>query len=234
MLKFSNTMESTPSSSLVDALFKSGVHYGHIRSRRHPSAAEYIFGTKEKVEIFDLEKTAASIMAAQEFIKKILASKGVILFVGSKPEARTAIARIGEKVKMPYVSGRWIGGTFTNFPEIKKRITRLETLRAERERGDFAKYTKRERIMLDKEISQLEGNFSGIISMKELPQAVFVVDAKREHIAVEEAVAMKIPVISLSSTDCDFSAINVPIPGNDASITSVNFVLDKIAEAFVQ
>lgn len=234
MLKFSNTMEQTPSSALVDALFKVGAHYGHIRSRRHPSAAEYVFGTKEKVEIFDLEKTAASIIAAQEYIKKILASKGVVLFVGSKPEARAAVVRVATKVNMPFVSGRWIGGTFTNFSEIKKRIARLETLRAERERGDFAKYTKRERIMLDKEIEQLEGNFSGIITMKEMPQAIFVVDAKREHIAVEEAIAQKIPVISLSSTDCDFSKINVVIPGNDASITSINFFMDKVAEAFVQ
>lgn len=226
-------METTTQlKNLVESLFSVGAHYGQIRSRRHPTAKQYIFGVKERVEIFDLEKTAAAIIKAKEFIAKSLEHGGQILFVGGKPEARGAVRKIADTLNMPYVASRWIGGTFTNFTEVKRRIARLETLRSEKERGDFAKYTKRERMVLDKEIENLEKNFAGIVTMREMPKAIFVIDAKREHIAVEEARSIKIPVISFSSSDCDFSKIDVAIPGNDASVSAVGAILNEIAPAF--
>lgn len=226
------TENSTQASALVESLFSAGAHYGQIRSRRHPTAKQYIFGTKEKVEIFDLEKTAASVLRAKEFIAKTLENGGQILFIGGKPEAKAAIVRGAERVGMPYVANRWIGGTFTNFSEVKRRVQRLETLRSEKEKGDFAKYTKRERMLLDKEIENLEKYFSGIVSMKELPKAVLVVDAKREHIAVDEARKSGIPVISFSSSDCDFTKIDIAVPGNDASQNAISVVLDELCAAF--
>ncbi len=221
----------TPS-TVIDALFKAGAHFGQIRSRRHPTGAQYIYGVKDKVEIFDLEKTAASLLSAKEYVAKIAATGGQILFVGGKNEAKHAITKAAHAIDMPFVAGRWIGGTFTNFTEIKKRMARLETLRTEREKGDFAKYTKKERLLLDREIANLERYFSGILSMKDLPKAMFVVDARREHIAVTEAHAVKVPVISLSSSDCDFSQVNVPVPGNDASVSTIEYILGEITAAY--
>jgi len=224
--------EQQKASLTVEALFKVGAHFGQIRSRRHPTTAEYIYGVKEKVEIFDLEKTAALLLAAKEYVANIASQNGSILFIGGKNEARTAVKKAAESIAMPYVASRWIGGTFTNFTEIKKRVARLETLQTEKEKGDFAKYTKKERLILDKEISNLEKYFSGIVTMKEFPKAIFVVDAKKELIAITEAKQVGIPVISLSSSDCDFDDIDVPIPGNDASVAAITYILEEITSAF--
>ncbi len=224
--------EQKTSHPVVDALFKVGAHFGQLRSRRHPSGAKYIYGTKDKVEIFDLEKSVELLNAAKQYVANIASTGGQVLFVGGKNEAKQAIAKYAQSIDMPYVAGRWIGGTFTNFPEIKKRVARLETLRTEREKGDFAKYTKKERLLLDREIANLERFFSGIISMRDLPKVMFVVDVRREHIAVTEAHALNIPVISLSSSDCDFGMIEVPIPGNDASVATIEYVLGELASAY--
>ncbi len=218
-------------SGTIEALFSAGAHFGQIRSRRHPTTAQYIYGVKDRVEIFDLEKTAALLIKAKEYVAKIVSEGGKILFIGGKNEAKAMVKKIAESIDMPYVAGRWIGGTFTNFPEIKKRVARLETLQTEKEKGDFAKYTKKERLILDKEIANLEKYFFGIVTMKELPKAVFIVDAKREHIAVAEAKQVGIPVISLSSSDCDFSTIDIAIPGNDASVACISYVLTEVADA---
>lgn len=216
----------------IEALFKKGAHFGQVKSRRHPSGAQYIYGVKDRVDIFDLEKTVVLLEEAKKYVANIASTGGQILFIGGKNEAKQAIAKYAGYINMPFVSGRWIGGTFTNFPEIKKRVNRLETLRLEREKGDFAKYTKKERLLLDREIANLERYFSGILPMKELPKAVFVVDVKKEHIAVTEAHMLKIPVISISSSDCDFKGINVPIPANDASIATIEYILSEIVSAY--
>jgi len=223
--------EQQKASLTVEALFKAGAHFGQIRSRRHPTTAEYIYGVKDKVEIFDLEKTAALLIAAKEYVANIVAQGGSVLFIGGKNEARAAVKRAAESVSMPYVASRWIGGTFTNFTEIKKRVARLETLQTEKEKGDFAKYTKKERLILDREIVNLEKYFLGIVTMRDLPKVIFVVDAKKEHIAITEAKQVGIPVISLSSSDCDFDQIDVPIPANDASVTCITYILDEITTA---
>jgi small subunit ribosomal protein S2 len=224
--------EQNTTNPAIETLFKVGAHFGQVKSRRHPSAAQYIYGIKDKVDIFDLEKTSKLLDEAKKYIANIATTSGQILFIGGKNEAKQAISRYAQSIGMPFVSGRWIGGTFTNFPEIKKRVNRLETLRSEREKGDFAKYTKKERLLLDREIANLERYFAGIISMKELPKAVFVVDVKKEHIAVTEARTLKIPVISISSSDCDFGNVNVPISANDASVATIEHVLSEIVSAY--
>lgn len=219
-------------STLVDSMFGAGAHFAYSRSRRHPSVSPFIFGTKNKVEIFDLEKTSELLDKSINFIKELAKENKNILFVGGKSEARKAIQKIGLALAMPYVDGRWIGGTLTNFKEIRKRIEKYERLIGERERGELSKYTKKERLLIDREIDTLESMFLGIVPMKDLPKAMFVVDAKREKIAVKEAHDMGIPVISLVGSDCNILDIEYPIVGNDSSKTSIEFFVSTIQKAY--
>ncbi len=216
----------------IERMFKAGVHFGFSKSRRHPSTKPLIFGAKNKVEIFDLEKTKVYLEKARAFVKTLAEKNGMILFVGSKSEAKEAIKKAALSIDMPYVAGRWIGGTFTNFPQIKKRVDLLESLTSQREKGELAKYTKKERLLIDRQIDTLTRFFSGIVSMKEMPKAIFVVDSKHESIARMEAKKLKIPVISISGTDCDISDVDYPIPANDASRGSIEFLLGEIVSAY--
>ncbi len=226
-----NTTTNTEN-ALVDSLFAVGAHFGFVKSRRHPSAKPFIFGIKNKIEIFDLEKTKDSLTTALEYVETLGTRGGQILFVGGKNEARESVTSVAESINMPYVAGRFIGGTLTNFPEIRKRVEKLETLVSQKEKGELVKYTKKERLLIDREIEKLRTFFFGISVMKSLPAAIFVVDSKREIIAVKEAQKIGIPVISLSGTDCNLNEVEYPIPGNDASRMSIEFFLKKVAEAY--
>lgn len=219
-------------SPIIEKLFKAGAHYGYLKSRRHPSAKPLIFGMKNRVEIFDLEKTLPYFEKAKEFVRSLAKENKTILFASSKNEAENALRRAAASINMPYVAGRWIGGTFTNFPQIRKRVDRLEMLVSQREKGELSKYTKKERLLIDREIEALTALFAGIVAMKELPKALFVVDSRREKIAVAEARKMKIPVIALAGSDCDLKEVDYPIPGNDAALASITFFLDEIANAY--
>lgn len=216
----------------IERMFKAGAHFGLLKSRRHPSVKSLIFGAKNRVEIFDLEKTKDYLDRAKEFVKTIGKNNGMILFVGGKSEAQDATRKTAESLGMPYVAGRWIGGTFTNFPNIRKRVERLEMLTDQREKGELAKYTKKERLLIDREIEKLLRFFGGITPMKELPKAIFVVDSKHEEIAVTEAHKVGIPVIALSGSDNNLKNVQLPIPGNDSSISSIKFFLGEIAAAY--
>lgn len=217
---------------VVDALFGVGAHFGFVKSRRHPSVAPYLFGVKNKIEIFDLEKTQEALEAACGYVESVAAKGGTILFVGGKNEAREAITSAGTSVTQPYVAGRFIGGTLTNFPEIRKRVEKLETLVSQKEKGELLKYTKKERLLIDREIDKLHNFFFGLSTMKRVPQAVFVVDAKHESIAVKEARTLKIPVIALCGSDNNLQDVEYAIPGNDSSRASIEYVVKRIAEAY--
>jgi small subunit ribosomal protein S2 len=216
----------------IDAMFGAGAHYGFVKSRRHPTVKPFIFGTKNKIEIFDLEKTDAQLERAVEFVKSVAAAGKQVLFLGSKSESKDIIKRIAETVNQPYVAGRWVGGTFTNFELIRKRAEKLMDLSSQKEKGELNKYTKRERLMIDREIARLENLFGGIVSMNTLPAALFVVDSKKEDIAVLEAREKKIPVVSISGSDCDISKIQYPIVANDTAIKSIEFFTQEIANAY--
>lgn len=216
----------------IQTLFEAGAHFGYGRARRHPTAAAYIFGTKDRTDIFDLEETGKRLEAACAFTAGCAAKGKYVLFVGGKHEATAIIKEAAEKIGVPYVAGRWIGGTLTNFKNIRKRIERLEKLMGERERGELEKYTKRERLMIDREIVELLGRFGGLVKMAELPLALFVIDTRHEHTAVQEANQLGIPVIGLSSSDCDFSLAQYPIPGNDTSIRSIKLITTAISDAY--
>jgi small subunit ribosomal protein S2 len=218
--------------SLIDSLFKIGAHFGYAPSRRHPSVAPYIFGTKGGTELFDLERTAESMTRALEFIKTLAGARKTILFVSGKAEAREALKRAAERLNQPYVASRWIGGTLTNFSEIKKRVNLLVEQTQQREKGELQKYTKHERLLIDRQLVDLERMFGGLKGMNKLPDALFVIDPKQEAGAIAEALQLKIPVIALLNSDCDTSAIQYPIPGNDANTRVIAYVLDEAAKTY--
>ena len=217
---------------IIEEMFKAGAHFGYSKSRRHPTASPYIFGVKNRVEIFDLAKTADLLKNALDFVSGLAKEDRQILFVGGKNEARDLIKNAAISIDMPYVAGRWIGGTFTNFPEIKKRISKLEELTKQREKGELSKYTKKERLVIDRNIANLERFFSGLLLMKEMPKAIFVIDPKNEAIAVTEAKKMGIPVIALAGSDCDIKDVDYPIAANDSSISSISFFVSEIVNAY--
>ena len=192
----------------IETMFGAGAHFGLGRSRRNPSMVPFIFGTKNNTDIFDLEKTEALLEKAKAFVSSLGSEGKVVLFVGGKHEASAAIKLGAQSLNMPYVDGRWIGGTITNFGQVRKRIDRYEKLVSDREKGELAKYTKRERMLIDKEIASLEKMFLGIVSLKKTPDALFIIDPRHEKSAVKEASDFNIPVISLASSDCN---INIPI-----------------------
>ncbi len=218
----------------IKTLFDAGAHFGYVRARRHPSAANYLFGTKDRTDIFDLEETTRRLDAAQAFAASAAATGKHVLFVGGKHEALGIVKDAAERVGAPYVAGRWIGGTLTNFKNIRKRIDRLEKLMSERASGELEKYTKRERLMIDREITELLGRFGGLVKMTDLPSAIFIVDTRHENTAVMEANQLKIPVIGLSSSDCDFSLVKYPIPANDTSVRSITLITNAIADAYAE
>jgi len=216
----------------TEKMFEVGSHYGYSKSRRHPSVSPYIFATKNGVDIINIEKTDALLEKALEAVTKLAQSGKTILFIGTKPEARQQIVETALSLNMPYVSERWVGGAITNFPEIKKRIVKLLDLRDQKEKKELDKYTKKEKLLIDREMEDMTKNFQGLTSITRTPDAVFVVDPKKEHIAVTEARKMGLPVIALLNTDCNLKQIEYPIVANDASVSSITFFLSKIKEAY--
>jgi small subunit ribosomal protein S2 len=224
--------KKTINNEKIEAMFKAGAHFGYAKSRRNASTAPYIFGTKNKVEIIDLEKTDELLNKAIDFVSSLAKAGKSILFASCKSEAKNAIKEGAMSVDMPYVAGRWIGGTITNFTEIKKRLAKFEDLTKQKEKGELAKYTKRERMLIDKEIANLEKMFSGIVGLKDIPKALFVVDPKEEINAVMEAKKAGIPVIAILNTDCDVNLVDYPIVANDSSVSSIALFVSEIVKAY--
>ncbi len=216
----------------IEKLFSIGAHFGYAPSRRHPSVSQYIFGAKGGVELFDLEQVAGLLAEALDFVKSLAAERKVILFVGGKAEARDALRRGAERLGLPYCDGRWIGGTLTNFGEIKRRLGRLEELMSMREKGELAKFTKKERVLIDREIADLEEMFGGLRGLARTPDALFVVDSRQEAGAIAEANQLNIPVVALMNSDCDRSKVTYPIPANDAAREVIQYVLGEVADTY--
>ena len=225
-------MQKVENDTLVEKMFKAGAHYGYSKTRRHPSVSPYIRTTKNKGDIIDLEKTSALLDTATEFVKSLGTKDKVVLFVGTKPEAKVVVRNVAESLNMPYVTERWIGGTVSNFLEIKKRITELENYRKDTISGGLDKYTKKERVVLAKKMEKLARYYSGLVGLKKAPDAIFIVDGKSEHIALTEAMKGSIPVISLLNSDSNIKNVDYPIVANDASIPSIKFFTEAIANAY--
>jgi len=224
---------STTNSTLIQRLFNAGAHFGFKKSRRHPTVVPYLFTTKDGVDIFDLEKTATSVEAVKELVKQAGLMGKVVLFVGTKDEAVSIVKKAAETAGAPYVVNRWIGGMLTNMSEVKKRINRLEALTNESTSGELErKYTKKERVMIGREMDKLTFNFGGIATMQKAPDLLLVVDPRHDHIAVTEAKTRNVPVIAIMSSDCDASKIDYPIVVNDSLQTSVSLILEELAGAY--
>ena len=217
----------------VDRLFEAGAHFAQLKSRRHPSMKAFVVGSKARVEIFDLVKTDVQLAAAKAAMKAFAEAGKTVVFVGGKREVADIVRAAAVKVGQPHVATRWLGGTVSNFPEIKKRIDRLADLTEKRDSGELAKlYTKLERIYIDREIARLEERLGGIRELTRRPDAFVMVDTKYEAHAVREAKRAGIPVIGLMSSDCDLKDATLPIVMNDASRTAVKLVLDELTQAF--
>lgn len=209
-----------------------GVHYGYSRTRRHPTVTKFIYGNKNGVDIIDLEKTVPQIEAAAKFLTELGASGKTVLFVGVKPEARKHIEETATLLHQPFVTERWIGGILTNFPEIKKRIQKLIDLKEKRASGELAKYTKKEQLLLDREMERLSKYFSGVVGLTKMPDTLLVIDSKKEHIAIKEARKIGIPVIAIGNTDCSIRGIDLPIIANDGSSSSIATILGILKDSF--
>ncbi len=224
--------ETTQNNPKIEELFKAGAHFGFSKSRRHPSSNNYIFSSKNRMDIFDLEKTNKSLEKALEFVKELANEKSTILFIGGKNEAQNIIKDEASKINMPYVSGRWIGGTLTNFVEIRKRVDTMLDFLSQKEKGELAKYTKKERLLIDRKVEKLQRMFGGIKDMNKLPKAVFIVDPRFEKSALNEARMLNIKVIALCGSDNDLSKIDFPIPANDTNISSIKYFVNQIVETY--
>lgn len=224
--------EATKTDPKVTELFKAGAHFGFNKSRRHPSTTPFIFGSKNRVDIFDLEKTSASLEAALEFVGNLAKENGKILFVGGKAEAQTITKNAALSADLPYVASRWIGGTLTNFSEIEKRVKTMLDLISQKAKGELGKYTKKERLLIDRKIDKLQAMFGGIKDMTGLPKALFIIDPRYEETAFNEARNLGIKVVALCSSDNNIQNIDYPILANDSSITSIRFFAEKVAEVY--
>ncbi|MFT7644599.1 MAG: small subunit ribosomal protein S2 [Candidatus Paceibacteria bacterium] len=221
--------------SLIERLFQAGSHFGFKKARRHPTTAQYLYTTKDGNDIFDLEKTSILLETAKETLKEAGLHGKTVLFVGTKEEASRIVTAAAEKSESPYVTNRWIGGMLTNFSEIKKRINRLEVLTNEKESGELErKYTKKERVVLGREMDKLGFNFFGISKLQKMPDLMLVVDPRHDSIAVAEAQERNIPVIAIMSSDCDANKVKFPVAVNDSLQTSVSLVIHELADAYTE
>lgn len=220
------------SDNLIEKMFEAGVHYGYGKTRRHPSVSTYIYTTKNKTDIIDLEKTNVMLSDALGFIQELGAKNKTILFVGTKPEAKEAIKNMAESLNMPYVTERWIGGIISNYTEIKKRILELENYRKDTITGGLDKYTKKERVVMAKKMERLARYYSGLVGLKKAPDAIFIIDPKAEHIAFTEAHKYGIKAVALANSDTNIKNIDYPIVGNDASIPSILFFTTALTNAY--
>ncbi|MDO8624077.1 MAG: 30S ribosomal protein S2 [bacterium] len=219
--------------SEVERLFSAGAHFAQVKSRRHPSMKPYILGAKGRSEIIDLAKTESQLHAAKEAIAALARDGRTVLFVGGKPEIAPILKAAAIKVGAPYVSARWLGGTITNFVEIKKRIDRLADLNEKKAAGTLVKlHTKLEVLKLDREAKRLTLRLDGIAEFAKRPDALLVVDTKHEKHAVKEAKQMGIPILAIMSSDCDLKDAMYPIVANDASREVVKLLLAELTEAY--
>ena len=215
----------------VNQLFDAGVHFGHQLKRWHPSMEKYIYTAKKGIHIINLEKTQQNLKESSDYAFDIAKSGGKVIFVGTKKQSKEIIKNEATRCGAFYVTERWLGGTMTNLEVIKKSIKKLVEYKKNKELGELEKYTKKERLLIDREIDKLEKKVGGLVGMNTVPNAIFVVDPKREKTAIKEAKSLGIKVIALIDTNSDVREIDYPIPGNDDAIKSVALIVKTIADS---
>ena len=218
----------------IKELLEAGVHFGHQTRRWNPKMKRFIFGARDGIHIIDLTKTIPHLRGACHFLAQTIQAEGKVLFVGTKKQAQAAVKETAGVSGQPFVTERWLGGTLTNLKTVKKSLKRLQEIEAMETDGRMAGYGKKEQAMLRREEARLHRNLDGIRSMDDFPQALFIVDLKREHNAVAEARRLKIPIVAIVDTNCDPDEVTYPIPGNDDSIRSLRLILNAVSVCLVQ
>ena len=221
------------SKNLVQELIDAGVHYGHRSSRWNPKMAPYIYGRKNQVHIVDIRETVRGLLRAKKFLSQVASGGSLILFVGTKRQAGATVQREAERCGMPFVSERWLGGCLTNFRTIRSRMSRLEELEAIRGGDELANYSKKMQSSLNREYRKMYRNLNGIRTMNRLPECLVVVDPNKEKNAIREARGLGITTVALIDTNCDPDAVDLPIPGNDDGIRSIEIILSHMADAVI-
>lgn len=217
--------------SLAKSLIEAGVHFGHRASRWNPKMAPYIYARKNLIHIIDIRETIRGLLRAQKFVRQIASRNGQVLFTGTKRQAADTVEREASRCQMPFVNDRWLGGTLTNFRTIRSRLARLEELEAIRSGSELDTYSKKMQSALNREYRKMFRNLNGMRSMSQLPRCLFVVDPKKEKNAVREAKKLGIATIALIDTDCDPDWVDLPIPGNDDGIRSIELIVSLLADA---
>jgi len=215
-------------------MFKSGAHFGHQKARKNPKMNEYVFLTKNGINIIDLQKTVEKLAEARSFIEKIVSEGQQILFVGTKKQAKNIVLSLAKRCQMPYVVERWLGGTFTNFEVISKRTKFLRDGQEKLKRGEFSQYTKFEQMKIEEELESLEGKMGGIKNMHKLPGAVFLTGVIEDELALKEAKIKKIPIIALVDTNVDPEYVDYKIPANEDAVSSLQLMLAYIGQAVLR
>ena len=229
-----NQTLNIPQGDIFKEMLESGVIYGHKKSRTHPKMKSCIFSTRNGIELLDLEIVLSAIDKAKDFLKKKTAEGGVALFVATQPAAQKLIENFAQKHNSPYMTQRWLGGTLTNFKVINQRVVYYLGLKAKREQGELDKYTKKERVKIDKEIAKMEKAFSGITGLNKLPNVLFVIDSGEHRTAINEARLLNIPIVAIMSTDCDPATADYSIPANDHSKNSIEWIMKYLEPALVK
>lgn len=216
---------------LVKQLIEAGVHFGHRASRWNPKMRPYIYARQNRIHIIDVRETIRGLLRAKKYLKQVASGEGLVLFVGTKRQAGETIEREAQRCGMPYVSDRWLGGTLTNFRTIRNRLARLEELEALRASEQLGTYSKKMQSALSREFRKMYRNLNGIRTMHRLPECLVVIDPKKERNAVREALKLGITTVALIDTDSDPDVVDLPIPGNDDSIRSIELIVHQLADA---
>lgn len=224
-------MSKTPD---VVEMLKAGLHFGHRTSKWHPKMGKYIFTSRNGIHIIDLMKTAEGLEKSLAFVKDTISKGGTVLFLGTKPQVKDLVKKSAIKAGAPYIVERWLGGTMTNFSIISRGIKKYTSLKTQKEKGEWEKYAKKERLEMDKDLERMEKKYGGLATLTKIPDAILVIDAKTENTALAEAKTKKIITIALCDTNVNPEGIKYVIPGNDNSVKGVELILDLMTEAVIE
>jgi len=229
-----DSSKSKNQEKLIEQMAEAGVHFGHSKSRKNPKIEPFVYGLRNNIVIIDLQSTAKKLEEALKFIQDTVSTGGKILFVGLRPQSSEITKKTAEECGMPYVSERWLGGTLTNFKTIRKRVDHLQDLEKKKKAGELKKYTKREQMLFDEEITKLNHTIGGLKELNKLPAAILVLSIKHCATAVNESIRKKIPVIGLADTDSNPTLIDYPIPSNDDVTSALEFMLNQIKDCIIK
>lgn len=218
----------------LEELLESGAHFGHQTKRWNPKMEEYLYGQENGVHVFDLTKTKPMIEEALAFLTKMVAEGKTVVLVGTKKQIKEKVREVATEVGLPYINERWLGGIISNFPQMQKSLRKMEEMKENMATGAYNKYTKKERLLIDREITRLERFFDGIKTLTAIPDALFIIDTKREHGAVREANARRVPIIGIVDSNSDPDGIDYPIPMNDDASKALEYILSLVKEAVLE